>query len=868
MSLSPTSPIHVTIYPLISIPQITLQTHSYPAPPALPSLQNACVRAVSIISSSYHTMGISCSHPPPLIEISGPRSKILVPANSALSFHGSPNNHNPRFPYNQVPAGGRNLHTALSPRRTRTPYKSGGGGGFRPRARAGYGRRPGPGPGLGRGIGVGGGVGGIRGGRGFERRKAESDIGSTIEGGEDEYEDVDSGQTILGLESVDSENGIGRGVRGCGGMKGYKLGGGPAARRRTGNPLGRERVARMSVSSASPEMNFRRPSFAARPGEGGGLGREYYDQGVPMGGMGPRQSGNIGMGGGNPYAGQGGMPMGGMGMNPSMGMGMGQTPGMEMGMGGPGAGMQMPMSTPMPTAGVNLQAQPQAQPQPQPQPQQPRRPPLGIFVPEAAYSANTSAQAQPQPQCQPQPPMNVSARLNRPHSAPLHGGGQEWVPGDDFLDACICTTNCNCRKGHRSLYRVRHDNGDTNSGEVRFIPKNRRDCGDHAECGNGEVRPQSAPMTVDARLEKERERRREREREKEERRADRKAKAMGKEIGRLNHMMRKLHAKIDMEHDRRQEEQEREQDLREQMQEQIRMSNTSLPGMPQRMSTAGLGIPGQGLQGLQGAGLGMPGVGVGAGIGGGAAGMGLGMNGMNVPSMNMNMMNPAIGGGGAGLPPRMVAGGVGGPMGVRSMGNLPMAMNSCMDTAGVDRTGGYGYGPASDVSDMVGPNVDPGHRQRIPNRRHFSMAQDSSDMRRHGGRGMPPHRAASDMSFEPRRQPGGRGPPMGRGGMGAGPGRRPRVGQGKGHRRLPGREFDEEEMDMEERGWGGETRGKGKGPFDDASDDWQTDIGGGHDEEPGPSRRDRSPGRRRRGGRNGGGWRENQPRVDDNEEEM
>jgi hypothetical protein len=100
---------------------------------------------------------------------------------------------------------------------------------------------------------------------------------------------------------------------------------------------------------------------------------------------------------------------------------------------------------------------------------------------------------------------NASPKLSRSHTAPttadrLHRTGQrvgpsgkEWIKGDEFLDACICTTGCTCRDGHRVLYRSRDDSygdsDDTNSpryrsGEIRYILKKDlgRDYGDHSGC--------------------------------------------------------------------------------------------------------------------------------------------------------------------------------------------------------------------------------------------------------------------------------------------------------------------------------------------------------------------------------------------------
>lgn len=93
----------------------------------------------------------------------------------------------------------------------------------------------------------------------------------------------------------------------------------------------------------------------------------------------------------------------------------------------------------------------------------------------------------------------VSEQLRRGQSSEKKVGssGKEWIPGDDFLDACTCTTNCTCRKGERVLYRKkdRREGSDSDSdqttyhsGEIRYILKENlgRDCGDHSGCRKGE----------------------------------------------------------------------------------------------------------------------------------------------------------------------------------------------------------------------------------------------------------------------------------------------------------------------------------------------------------------------------------------------
>ncbi|KAH7065882.1 hypothetical protein BKA63DRAFT_426608 [Paraphoma chrysanthemicola] len=87
-------------------------------------------------------------------------------------------------------------------------------------------------------------------------------------------------------------------------------------------------------------------------------------------------------------------------------------------------------------------------------------------------------------------------RLNRgqPDGRRVGPSGKEWLKGDDFLDACMCTTGCTCRKGHRVLYRSRDDPAGSDSeyeagprytsGEIRYVlgSKIGQDCGDHSGC--------------------------------------------------------------------------------------------------------------------------------------------------------------------------------------------------------------------------------------------------------------------------------------------------------------------------------------------------------------------------------------------------
>ncbi|KAF2277061.1 uncharacterized protein EI97DRAFT_307966 [Westerdykella ornata] len=59
------------------------------------------------------------------------------------------------------------------------------------------------------------------------------------------------------------------------------------------------------------------------------------------------------------------------------------------------------------------------------------------------------------------------------------------------LDACICTTNCTCRKGHRVVYFEDRDDGSGPlRGEIRYVLRDDlgKDCGDHSACFTREGR--------------------------------------------------------------------------------------------------------------------------------------------------------------------------------------------------------------------------------------------------------------------------------------------------------------------------------------------------------------------------------------------
>ena len=223
----------------------------------------------------------------------------------------------------------------------------------------------------------------------------------------------------------------------------------------------------------------------------------------------PRSAPEMQVGG---YPGMGGMPMGIPG-SPRMGglggmVGMGAMGGMQpsgmqpeytsnpsmvrFGVGGgmPGAGMN-PYAN---HAGAGSSQSSRSSPDP---PQATRRPtgrtarhyehiPMGVY-------ANAEKPRRPSRRVEP----TTSAHLNRgqPLNKKVGPSGSEWVDGENpWLDACTCTTGCDCRKSQRVLYRAQHDrhrgSGSDEedhvltSGEIRYVLKTDlgRDCGDHSGC--------------------------------------------------------------------------------------------------------------------------------------------------------------------------------------------------------------------------------------------------------------------------------------------------------------------------------------------------------------------------------------------------
>ena len=154
-------------------------------------------------------------------------------------------------------------------------------------------------------------------------------------------------------------------------------------------------------------------------------------------------------------------------------------------------------------------------------------------VPMGAY-ASTEKPRRQRPRAEPQ----TSARLNKgqPSDKKVGPSGKEWIEGDPFLDACLCTTGCSCRKNQRVLYRTRHDgpqrdgrsdadskhdDGDVHgSGEIRYILRDDlgRDCGDHSGCkrDKGKTSESSGSEAEDSKKKKSKKKKEKRKEEKKE----------------------------------------------------------------------------------------------------------------------------------------------------------------------------------------------------------------------------------------------------------------------------------------------------------------------------------------------------------------
>jgi hypothetical protein len=246
-------------------------------------------------------------------------------------------------------------------------------------------------------------------------------------------------------------------------------------------------------------------------GRFGGLGMEEdRPRSAPVGGMGGGYGGMMPSGIGGEMGGMGGMGGPGMGgMGPPGSMMGGGGPGGMMGAMGPGGGMghggqpppgysSMPHMPPRYGGGAGI---PPGGPNPYNYQTSPRSSSSSASTrPEQRTPRRTSGAKEHIPMSAYAKSVAQSPKIKRSHTEPstadrlnrkVGPSGKEWIKGDDFLDACMCTTNCTCREGHRVLYRSRDDPcGDSNgearygAGEIRYILKKDlgRDCGDHSGC--------------------------------------------------------------------------------------------------------------------------------------------------------------------------------------------------------------------------------------------------------------------------------------------------------------------------------------------------------------------------------------------------
>ncbi|KAF1961802.1 hypothetical protein CC80DRAFT_198062 [Byssothecium circinans] len=423
-------------------------------------------------SSSHH------NHPPPLVEISGPANNVLVPAGTCFTVN-PPSADASSFPFSllsrtrtrgrqlprRVPVYQRFRGRSRGRGRGHSPFRGSFPGFFSGPGRCGFeeegfmrrGRR-----------GFGGGLGGSpypgfrRPGREFGggRGRARSwDRGPVPVPG---YRGRDRGRDRDFSRDFDRERGRRRG------------------RRPLRQDLDTETIS-STLDADSEEPRGAGIMRAGGPTSGGGAGRRM-----------PNLGGGGGGGGG-----------GGMGRYPQGGMSMDSDDGMDS----------------MPMAGnpyAQQRTPPQTQQQhmtrpypPQPPPQQYQQQPRPSYPPPGTHEIAGAMYATPTSNQRREPP--VSNRINRTQNLGNQAGpsGHEWIEGNSFLDACICTTNCTCRKGQRVLYRAQGhvvgsggDNGEGDAGsvggggggggpggrnaygEIRYILKEDvgRDCGDHTAC--------------------------------------------------------------------------------------------------------------------------------------------------------------------------------------------------------------------------------------------------------------------------------------------------------------------------------------------------------------------------------------------------
>ncbi|KAF2112680.1 hypothetical protein BDV96DRAFT_602065 [Lophiotrema nucula] len=344
---------------------------------------------------------------PPLVEVSGPRSKILIPAGSSFSFHP---------PHDRDRDRGR--HRYAEPSR------------YYPR-RAHRGRSPpftditGDTEDLDIGVGRR---------RGFDDAPFEQDLGE-----------------MRGMRP--RRRGMGMGpMRGMGAADEYYdedmgMGGGFA-----GMPA-------MGGQYAYPGV-----------GVGGGLGMAGGVGMAPMPGVAPMRQPGIAAGLGGVGMGLGGNGLGGVAANPYAAFppGYGAT-GAPLQQGMPMPMQQgMPMQQPQPQP-FNIGLQPQFGSQTHLPPRRVRTAPPAHGNDEEIVIDGAHHAEQPRRGQVPRRGVSFDSATNR-HRNPANDFPREWVEGDPFLDACICPVECECRTGRRARFRKKLDDGRMESGTIRYEP--------------------------------------------------------------------------------------------------------------------------------------------------------------------------------------------------------------------------------------------------------------------------------------------------------------------------------------------------------------------------------------------------------------
>ncbi|KAL6705169.1 hypothetical protein ACN47E_007274 [Coniothyrium glycines] len=349
-------------------------------------------------------MGATHSTPPPLVEISAPNGKVLVPPGTAFTVHPPP-----PPPYH----------------RTRS---------------AACGRRPGQGPGP------------VFLPVGPQTTRRRGYMGEGSEGSEEGSEMVVRRGLGMGM-------GMGQNTR-AGYPPGLERGRGAS-----GMGDGFAYAGGMVPGAMSPNMR--------------GLGMYGGMGGAGYGGMGMADMGPSGVGGFN------GMPPLGRPPEYSSDPNIARFPGGE---GPPRYGVNPYTSYPgLPASPPSSSRSPSS---PGPRPSEKNREDFES-VPMGAYTGAKKSRKPGRSHGK----EKVSDQLNRGQFTDRKVGpsGKEWIKGNDFLDACMCTTNCTCRKSERVLYRKmnrREGNGSDSeettydAGEIRYVLKGDlgRDCGDHSGC--------------------------------------------------------------------------------------------------------------------------------------------------------------------------------------------------------------------------------------------------------------------------------------------------------------------------------------------------------------------------------------------------